>query len=146
MFKPTAPSLESDTYEDLGGSNQRFSAGWSDSPFASQELNQPFLSNVNAVQINTDALAEVSTKMVRVADGISRVNAQRASVITKIPPPGKDSVSALLARVFNARGEMYQVHTDLGAEIGKQFSWGLKDAASKYTQAEERNRLEFCRH
>ncbi|AKN18875.2 hypothetical protein B586_17820 [Mycobacterium haemophilum DSM 44634] len=97
------------------------------------------------MQANPDSMADVSTKMTEIADSISIANAQKASVMTKIPAPGKDSVSALLARFFNARGQLYQVHTDRGADIGKQLSQSLKDAASAYTRTEEHNDKDFLR-
>ncbi|AKN16584.1 hypothetical protein B586_08490 [Mycobacterium haemophilum DSM 44634] len=95
------------------------------------------------IRVKPNSMTEVSTKMVEIAHQISIANAQKAPAMTKIPAPGKDSVSALLARFFNARGVSYQVHTDRGADIGKQFSWSLKDAASEYEKAEERTKKEL---
>ncbi|KLO32166.1 hypothetical protein ABH39_07450 [Mycobacterium haemophilum] len=88
-------------------------------------------------------MTEVSAKMVEIAHQISIANAKKAPMVTNIPAPGKDSVSALLARFFNARGVSYQVHTDRGADIGKRLSWSLKDAASKYADTDESGKKDF---
>ncbi|MCV7340033.1 PE family protein [Mycobacterium haemophilum] len=101
-------------------------------------LGASYLRDKEAMQARLDSMAEVSAKMVEIAHQISIANAKKASVMTKIPAPGKDSVSALLARFFNARGKLYQVHTDRGADIGKRFSWSLKDAATEYEETEKR--------
>ncbi|AKN18007.1 PE family protein [Mycobacterium haemophilum DSM 44634] len=89
------------------------------------------------------SLTLASKKMVTIADSISIANAQGASAMTKIPPPGADSVSALSARFFNARGDLYRVHTDRGADIGKRLSWSLEEAAKKYQRAESDNNESF---
>ncbi|MCV7340855.1 PE family protein [Mycobacterium haemophilum] len=101
------------------------------------QLNASYLANANAMQANPDSMTEVSAKMVEIAHQISIANAQKTPVMTKIPAPGKDSVSALLARFFNARGDLYRVHTDRGADIGKQLSWSLKDAATAYRETDK---------
>ncbi|MCV7339700.1 PE family protein [Mycobacterium haemophilum] len=103
-------------------------------------LNLSLLKDVEQIRANPDGMTEVSTKMVEIAHQISIANAKKAPVMTKIPAPGKDSVSALSARFFNARGKLYQVHTDRGADIGKRFSWSLKEAASKYIHTDEDNK------
>ncbi|KLO32424.1 hypothetical protein ABH37_03490 [Mycobacterium haemophilum] len=108
-----------------------------------RELQASWLRDLQAMRARPDGMAEVSAKMVEIAHQISIANAKKASVMTKIPAPGKDSASALLARFFNARGVLYQVHTDRGAEIGKQFSWSLKDAASEYEDTDERSKSLF---
>ncbi|KLO32084.1 PE family protein [Mycobacterium haemophilum] len=100
-------------------------------------LDASLLADREAMWANPDGMTEVSTKMVEIAHQISIANAKKAPMVTKIPAPGKDSVSALLARFFNARAVMYQVHTDRGADIGKQLSWSLKDGASKYADTDE---------
>ncbi|KLO28152.1 hypothetical protein ABH37_20130 [Mycobacterium haemophilum] len=103
-------------------------------------MSQSYLHDREMIQVKPNSMTEVSTKMVEIAHQISIANAQKAPAMTKIPAPGKDSVSALLARFFNARGVSYQVHTDRGADIGKRFSWSLKDAASEYEETEERTK------
>ncbi|WP_368859897.1 PE family protein [Mycobacterium haemophilum] len=54
------------------------------------------------MQASPDSMTGISTKMVEIAHQVSIANAQKAPAMTKIPAPGKDSVSALLARFFNA--------------------------------------------
>lgn len=103
-------------------------------------LNEPFLEDREAIRVIQSGMTEVSAKMVEAARQISIVNAQQAPATTKMPAPGKDSVSALLARFFNARGLLHQVHTDRGADIGERFSGSLADAASKYMHTDEDNK------
>ncbi|WP_454561561.1 PE family protein [Mycobacterium haemophilum] len=95
------------------------------------------------ISANPDGMTEVSAKMVEIAHQISIANANKAPMVTNIPAPGKDSVSALLARFFNARGDLYRVHTDRGADIGKRLSWSLKDGASKYADTDESGKKDF---
>ncbi|AKN17736.1 hypothetical protein B586_15960 [Mycobacterium haemophilum DSM 44634] len=104
---------------------------------ALSQLKALLLAGEDEVQASPDSMTEVSAKMGEISHQISIANAKKAPVMTKIPAPGKDSASALLARFFNARGVLYQVHTDRGADIGKQLSWSLKDAASAYTDTDK---------
>ena len=100
-------------------------------------MDASFMADKEAMQASPNSMTEVSTKMVEVAHQISIQNAKKASAMTKIPAPGNDRVSDRLARFFNARGLLYQVHTDRGADIGKELSWSLQKAAHKYEHAEE---------
>ncbi|WP_082607604.1 PE family protein [Mycobacterium haemophilum] len=102
-----------------------------------KDSNASSLRDKEAMQASPDSMTGISTKMVEIAHQVSIANAQKAPAMTKIPAPGKDSVSALLARFFNARGVSYQVHTDRGADIGEQFSWSLKDAATAYSETDK---------
>ncbi|WP_082133847.1 PE domain-containing protein [Mycobacterium haemophilum] len=56
------------------------------------------LTDVQEIRANPGGMTEVSAKMVEIAHQISIANAKKASVMTKIPAPGKDSVSALSTR------------------------------------------------
>ncbi|MCV7342001.1 PE family protein [Mycobacterium haemophilum] len=115
---------------------------WS-SNTSSTDLDPSLQTNQNATRVMPGSLTLASKKMVTIADSISIANAQGASAMTKIPPPGADSVSALSARFFNARGDLYRVHTDRGADIGKRLSWSLEEAAKKYQRAESDNNESF---
>ncbi|ALL56315.1 hypothetical protein B586_20180 [Mycobacterium haemophilum DSM 44634] len=64
------------------------------------DLQESRLRELQAMRARPDGMAEVSAKMVEIAHQISIANAKKAPAVTKIPAPGKDSASALLARFF----------------------------------------------
>ncbi|WP_082129489.1 PE family protein [Mycobacterium haemophilum] len=81
------------------------------------------------LRLNPLDLTQACRGMAGIADRISTTNL-RSSAMTEIRPPGGDSVSARLARSFNIRGQLYQEHTDRGANIAKLFSQRLVAGAS----------------
>ncbi|MFW3115998.1 hypothetical protein MHAE_19736 [Mycobacterium haemophilum DSM 44634] len=65
------------------------------------DLQESRLRELQAMRARPDGMAEVSAKMVEIAHQISDSKCQeKAPAVTKIPAPGKDSASALLARFF----------------------------------------------
>lgn len=84
-------------------------------------------------------MVAVSRELKNISSSISIHTAKAAPAMTKMPAPGRDSVSTLVARFFNAHGSLYRTHTDRGAVIGRRFSSSLKDAADKYNQTEVDN-------
>ncbi|MCV7341671.1 PE family protein [Mycobacterium haemophilum] len=86
--------------------------------------------------VESEVLTTAGTDMVKLADRVSTAKTQKVPVTTKVLPPGTDSVSALLARFFNTRGQQYQLHTDRGAEIGREIGQGVTAAAKAYEDAD----------
>lgn len=129
---------------DLGQSRTTPCVTSPDSDNASMESNEPVaMADFQTLRARPGAMSEISAKMVETIHQIAIANAQKVAATTKISAPGKDSVSALAARFFNARGLVYHVHTDRGADIGEQLAEGLKDAASSYTLSDEDNEIKF---
>lgn len=81
-----------------------------------------------------------AAEMERIGDNIAERNAAAAAAITKLPPPGADSMSELLSEFFVAQGQQYRVHAARAEVLHMTFVRSVIECSNQLEDAEDQNR------